>query len=148
MHFAVESARFFNKSNENNIGKLIYRNNVEANLNIPSGSQQQYHLEIVSQQAVAGIHIDSHQPVSTYQVVSQIPSSMTTPQLAYNNYHSEITNRYHGNSSGSSPLFRMKESLIGMAVFGEGNSRHSGNPALLSALNGFIDVLKKYFLPP
>jgi len=143
----TKAFRFFNKSNENNIGKLIYNNAIEANLNIPAGVQQQYHLEVGSQQAVAGIHIDSHQTVSNYQVVSQIPSSMTTPQIAYNNYYSEVANRYHGNSSGNSPLFRMKESLIGMAVFGEGNSRHSGNPALLAALNGFIDVLKK-ILPP
>ena len=139
--------KFFSKSNDNNIGKLVYVNGIDSNLNIPSSVQQQYHLEISSQQAVNGIHIDSHQPISIYQVVEQIPASMITPQIAYSNYYSEIASRYHGNSSGYSPLYRVKESLIGMAIFGEGNSRHSGNPALLNALNGFIETLKKV-LPP
>jgi len=41
----------------------------------------------------------------------------------------------------------MKESIISMAVFGEGNSRNQGNPELQKALQGFINVLHKV-LPP
>jgi len=42
-----------------------------------------------------------------------------------------------------SPLFRMKEALISMATFGEGNTYVDGKPELLQAYLGFIDVLTK-----
>jgi hypothetical protein len=41
----------------------------------------------------------------------------------------------------------MKEALIAMAVFGEGNRHSDGNPVVLKAFRGFVDVLRQ-LLPP
>jgi hypothetical protein len=97
--------------------------------------------------SINGMHIDSHKIISNYQQVANIPSNMTSPSSAYDSYYGEIHNRYHGGHSSYSPLYRMKEAIISMAVFGEGNSRNQGNPELQSALIGFISVLHKV-LPP
>ncbi|WP_223415302.1 MULTISPECIES: AAA family ATPase [unclassified Pseudomonas] len=135
---------FFKKDDDvNQVGRLRYSNGTIAPLKVSDQGAVQYHLEIGGQQAIAGIHIDSHQAVSNYQTIGSIPSSLLTAQSAYEQYHSEVYQRYHGGSGSYSPLYRMKESLIAMAVFGEGNSRSQGNPELKSALDGFIKILRE-----
>jgi predicted ATPase len=129
------------------VGELHYSNGQKTNLNIPEASSVAMHLKLQQAQTVKGVHIDSHQPVSTYQLLSNIPAHVLTAEQMYDSYFSEVTQKYNGGHTGSSPLFRMKESIVAMAVFGEGNSRSAGNPALLEALNSFIGVLKK-ILPP
>lgn len=138
---------FFKSESLDVVGKLSYTNGVDCNLHVSEGGAIQYSLNMPNQQAVVGVHIDSHQAVSNYQQVTNIPVSLTTVEQAYAQYFGEITQRYHGGHTGSSPLFRMKEAIVAMAVFGEGNSRSSGNPELFSALNGFVSILRK-ILPP
>lgn len=138
---------FFRRDQAQTVGKISYSNNSSASLIVPDNGVAQYTLSIHNQQPVLGIHIDSHKIVANYQQVGNIPANMTTPASAYDIYQNEIFNRYHGNGSGYSPLYRMKEAIIAMTLFGEKTSRSEGNPELLSALNGFIEVLRKV-LPP
>lgn len=143
---AKKISSFFKKETGFTVGRLAYSNGDESILSIQNNNSVQYSLDFV-QQSVAGLHIDSHQPVSAYQPVANIPATITTPEMAFGMYNGETLNRFMGNHTGYSPLYRMKESLIAMAMFGEPNSRSPGNPALLKALNGFVDVLRN-ILPP
>lgn len=123
------------------VGHLVYSDGSEAKLNVPESSSVQYSIDIIGQQHVTGIHIDSHQPIAVFQQVSQIPTTIISPSTAYANYNNEIVARYTGGHTGLSPTYRMKEAIIAMAMFGEGNSQVRGNPDVLRAYRGFIKVL-------
>lgn len=138
---------FFSKSDRSQVGELEYSNGVSGQIRVPQNQAVQYNVSITNQQSIRGIHIDSHQPVPRYQMVGQIPAGMVSPSLAYQQYHQEYLYHYTGGHSGYSPVYRLKEALIAMAMFGEPNSRSPGNPELKRALDGFIVVLRK-ILPP
>lgn len=125
------------------IGTLWYSNGTQASITTPATSEIQYNASISNQQHVRGLYIPSHRILSVYQAIGSIPTQGISAQQAYGMYQSELINRWHGGSSGYSPLFRMKEALISMATFGEGNSYVNGKPELLKAYLGFIDVLRK-----
>lgn len=129
-------------SSETNIGKLIYSNGREQPLSVPFSAGVQFAINL-DQLPVPGLHIDSHSPISQFQQVNQIPTNVISPENAYQNYNNEIVSKYHGSHSQFSPTYRMKEAIIAMAMFGEGNSHVLGNPAALEAYRGFIDALRK-----
>lgn len=137
----------FQKTTDNQVGEITYSNGKISNITIPQGTGITYNVSFTSQQIQRGIQIDSHQPTPRYQTVEQIPSAILTPINAYNQYNQEYQSQYYGGGSGYSPIYRLKEALISMAMFGESNSRSPGNPRLKNALDGFVEVLKK-ILPP
>ena len=124
------------------VGSIKYDNGVESQLQVPNQSSVEYNLEINKQETVAGIHIDSHAPITHFQQVGNIPTTIINPAKAYNSYNSEFVNRYQGGHTGSSPAYRMKEAIIAMTMFGEGNSRVQGNEEVLNAYLGFIKALR------
>ena len=125
-----------------NVGVIEYDNGVEARLQIPTGSSVQYNIGIKQQQSVSGIHIDSHAPTMHFQQVGQIPTTIINPAAAYNNYNSEVVQNYQGGHSGYSPVYRMKEAIIAMAIFGKGNVHVEGNREVLRAYEGFVECLR------
>jgi hypothetical protein len=127
------------------VGTLTYSNGIEGILQIPKEPGIQYAVQIANQQPVIGIHIDSHQAISFYQGVAQIPTNLISPEQAYNTYNGEIQNRFNGSHSQFSPIYRMKEAIISMATFGEGNKYVQGNREILDAYLGFVEVLRKLF---
>ena len=124
------------------IGKIIYSNEQEQIISVPASSGVQFEINF-NQLPVYGIHIDSHAPISYFQQVTQIPTNIISPENAYQNYNNEIVQRYNGHHSQYSPTYRMKEAIIAMAMFGEGNSYVQGNPEALSAYRGFVESLRK-----
>lgn len=129
------------------IGKISYSNSATANLLVGGGDQIQFNVQIAGQQPVRGLSIPSHRVLSHYQQISFIPTLGITAQQAFQSYSAEILNRLQGGHTGSSPFFRMKEALISMATFGEGNKYVRGRPELLRSYLGFTEVLRK-ILPP
>ncbi|MBS0228389.1 MAG: AAA family ATPase [Proteobacteria bacterium] len=125
------------------IGKVGYTNGSHASLNVPTAGSVEYGVSINGQQSVLGLSVPSHRIMSRYQAIQAIPTMGISAHQAYNSYNSEILNRFQGGHTGFSPLFRMKEALISMATFGEGNKYVKGKPELLRSYLGFIDVLKK-----
>lgn len=125
------------------IGKIFYSNGFEASITTPPISEIQYNASISNQQQVRGLYIPSHRILSAYQAIGSIPTQGISAQQAYGMYQNELFARWHGGHSSLSPLFRMKEALISMATFGEGNSYVSGKPELLKAYLGFIEILRK-----
>lgn len=126
------------------IGQIRYSNGVTTTIGLNKNNGIQYQVEIPSQQQVLGIHVDSYRPVPLYSTIVQIPMTPITADQAYNNYNSEVMTRYQLNSyTGTSPIVKMKEALISMAIFGEGNTAIGKNQALIELSSGFNSVLKK-----
>ncbi len=138
---------FFRQDADPKIGQITYSDGTIAELYVPRSGGAQYHLTFSRMPSMPGIHVDSHHAVLTYQSVGNVPAHLTDPEQILNYYNNEVRNLYGGHHTGVSPIFRMKESIISMVVFGEKTSRGAGNPVLVNALNGFVDVLKK-ILPP
>jgi hypothetical protein len=130
------------KRSRTDVGTISYTNGNEAWLQLPNQSQASYIVEVGNRQPVVGFHIDSHQAVSRYQPVGQIASDILSPAIAYQKYNAEIFSRHQGGHTGFSPLYRMKEAIISMAIFGEGNKHIEGNPQLLRTYVGFVDALR------
>ncbi|MBM7331139.1 AAA family ATPase [Agrobacterium sp. S2] len=124
------------------IGALAYTNGVSSRLSVPVAAGIQYSTTIENMNHVVGLNISSHRPVPTYQQVQNIPTSGIGANQAYENYKSEIVNRYNNSFSQFSPTYRMKEAIISIAMFGPGNDYVQPNPKLQSLLLGFKDVLK------
>ena len=135
--------RFWKKrSDMSNVGAIGYNNGVESELQIPTKSSVQYNIKIPNQQSVPGIHLDSHAPITHFQQVGQIPTTIVTAATAYDAYNAEVIQKYQGGHTGYSPAYRMKESIIAMAIFGEGNTRVQANEEVLKAYLGFVDALR------
>lgn len=131
-----------NASDQNSVGRLTYKPEAVVPLSVPHNIGLSYALEF-NMRSVQGIHVDSHQPISVYQPVGQIPTHIISSQQAYQNYDGEIRQRFSGGYGGSSPIFRMKEAIISMAMFGEGNKYAPGNKVILDAYLGFVSKLRE-----
>ena len=131
------------RSEMSNVGAIGYDNGTLCDLEIPKESSVQYNVKIIRQQTVPGIHLDSHAPISYFQQVAQIPTNIVTAETAYNAYNTEVIERYQGGHTGYSPTYRMKECIIAMAMFGEGNSHVKANDQVLKAYQGFVAALRK-----
>lgn len=131
------------QSVQNEIGAIKYNNGVEAKLTAPEVTGASFNIAISNQQKVLGTHIDSHQPISNYKMIDKIPLKPMAASRAYSEYNAEVNRAYTGNSNrtNETPMYRLKESLISLAVFGEGNSKVEGNPELLQFYSEFEDVL-------
>lgn len=130
------------RSDVSNVGAIQYNNGIESVLQVPAHAAVQYNVNIPQQQTVPGIHIDSHPPITHFQQVGQIPTTIMTPTTAYNAYNTEVINKYQGGHTGYSPVYRMKEAIIAMAMFGEGNTHVQPNAELLNAHLGFVKALR------
>ena len=135
--------RFWTKrSDMSNVGTIGYDNDIESELQIPTESSVQYQVNVPRQQPIHGIHIDSHAPVAHFQQVGQIPTTIVNATTAYDAYNNEVLQKYQGVHTGYSPTYRMKEAIIAMAMFGEGNTRVQANKKVLTAYLGFVDTLR------
>lgn len=128
---------------QDQIGSILYSNGNRATLSVPTVGSVEYGVSIAGQQNVPGLSIPSHRVLSRYQAIQSIPTHGISAQQAFANYHNEIHGRFHGSHSSYSPLFRMKEALISMATFGEGNRYVKGSPELLKSYLGFVEVLRR-----
>lgn len=124
------------------IGEMRYSNGVAGLIGLNNQQAQSYGLMIQNQQPVLGLHIGSHRGLTPYQQVQNISLQPTLPSQAYQTFVQEVVQRMVGGHTGFTPIYRMKESLIGMAAFGEGNSYLQSNREVLEAFKGFIEVLK------
>lgn len=125
------------------IGSISYQNGVVATVGFHEHQAQAYGLQINNQQQVLGVPISSHRTVSAYQQVQGLSLQLITIANAYQAFFGEYVNRMNGGHSQFSPLYRMKETLIAMAAFGEGNQHLEKNSELFSAFEGFGKILKK-----
>jgi hypothetical protein len=131
------------------VGHVGYTTGHVCALQIPEeqGSAA-FNVSYSAQQPVPGLFIPSHRPTFVYQQVSQIPTVAPTRQQLFDNYLNEVRGRYYATpGSGYSPAYRLKEALIALALFGEGNSTVEPNPEALAIYRGFVEILRRV-LPP
>jgi len=134
-------------SPQNIVGSITYKNDITSNISIPESGGVQYQAQIINQQSVVGMHINSHRHQQNYQQVSSIPTNAIGAEQAYGVYISELMQRFQGGHSQFSPSYRMKEAIISMATFGPGNANVHGNPDVERLFNEFKIILGK-LLPP
>lgn len=132
---------------KNSVGSLTYSNDINSHIVVPESGGVQYNVQISNQQAVVGLHINSHRSIQSYQQINSIPTSVIGAEQAYSSYFSEVMNKYQGGYTQFSPLYRMKEAIISMATFGPGNSNVQKNPELERLFLEFKTILSKV-LPP
>ncbi|MDA9437237.1 AAA family ATPase [Bradyrhizobium sp. CCBAU 51627] len=133
----------FRTEQPNAIGYVDYTDNHRCTLTL-SGGAWQSELNLSNPRAIQGLFIDSHRPSPYYSQVGQIQLQPMTAEQSFANYNGEMQTRYQGGYTGSSPIFRMKESLISMAIFGEGNTTLGGsNQQILDTFLGFNEILRR-----
>ena len=136
--------KYFNSEQKNNnqVGELIYSNDLSTMLLVPSTNSIAYNLQTTNQQQVQGLYIGSHRPTQSYQQITNIPTNVITADAAFQSYSNETKTRYAGGHSQHSPVYRMKEAIISMATFGPGNQYVEKNIALEKTFSDFKNVLK------
>lgn len=125
------------------IGQIDYDNHVTSSIGYHEQQVNSYGITISHQQNVVGVSIGSHRTVSNYQAVQGLSLTTLAISDAYNAYANEYWSRMNGGQTGYSTIYRMKESLIAMAAFGDGNTHLEPNKELSKAFLGFIEILKK-----
>lgn len=98
--------------------------------------------------SVNGVYITSHRQQFQYSKINSIPAKFDALDSILDGYISKYKMSY-GNQREqeivkleNSPTYRIKSSLISMAVFGEGNSVVAPNPEALDTFRGFEQVLR------
>ncbi|RWU22843.1 AAA family ATPase [Pseudomonas alkylphenolica] len=129
------------------IGSLTYSNGAVAELIVPDNGSVAYTVEIRNQHQIQGLNINSHRPVQSYQPIASIPTNAINAEQAYQTYYSELMQRYQNGYSQYSPVYRMKETLISMAMFGAGNQYVQKDEALEQLFLNFKKILSEV-LPP
>lgn len=140
--------RWFKGENENvsnQIGQIIYSNNVNSALTIPSGNNSaQYNISFANMQSVRGLNIPSHRPVFFYQPVPHISTQKRTREEAYQlAYQSSFNKLFSENSGYKTTNYYIKETLLNWAMGGNGNEFIEPDPELRSHFKGFESVLRR-----
>jgi len=130
-------------SQATSVGEISYKNGGVCNLQVPAGNDQnpQYQLQYNGQLSVIGLHIPSHRPAITFERVNQLPTNPKNNQQQYQEFQQLLLQTY-GSANVRNPGLVLKQSLISLALFGEGNSAVEGNAEYKSLFDGFQEVLK------
>jgi hypothetical protein len=124
------------------VGEIIYDNDVKAVLHAPLVGQAQYTLTIRGQQNVEGFFIPSHRSTFNYQQLGSLPLRQTfSKEDAFLRISESVRNRYSG-GGGAPSSYHMKEILVSWNIFGYGNPVMPGREDLLQHFRDFENVLK------
>jgi hypothetical protein len=99
-----------------------------------------------------GVYITSHRQAFSYAKIPNIPTNVSAAGELLASYTQRLKSTYKEPKeqelikAEQTPSFRIKQSLIALAVFGEGNSIVSPNYEALDTFRGFEQILK-FVLP-
>jgi predicted ATPase len=108
------------------VGTIQYDNDTSCRLFTKRRVSANYELEYAGLQAVPGLLIPSHRPATVYQPVPNIPTDPVTVQQHYQQYQQLLLQSF-GAGSFRNPGMIQKQSIIALALFGEGNSTVAPN---------------------
>jgi hypothetical protein len=125
------------------IGQVEYDTGERCELivNRVSGGAQ-YQPEYRRMMETVGLHIPSHRQVTTYNQVQNIPAEPLSAVQQYQQYQQLLTQAY-GGGRAENPGKIQKQSLISLAMFGEGNSSVTPNHEMARVFLEFQQVLRK-----
>lgn len=129
--------------NHDAVGTLTYSNGASSSLMVPKAGGATYSVHIPHAQEVKGLFINSHRPVSGYQAIGSIPTNAISIEQAYQLYNQEVINKYNNSYSQYSPIYRIKEAIVSMAMFGPGNRNVQKNIELEKNYDEFKEILSK-----
>lgn len=143
-----ESAKDYDpaENHQTRVGTIRYSSGDVCELLTTPFVSAQYQLNYSNAQGVDGLHIPSHRPVATYNAIGAIPTDPTTATQSYQQFQQLLAQAY-GGGGGQNPGRIQKQSLISLAVFGEGNSSVQANSDLKRIFDSFQEVLRRV-MPP
>ena len=137
-----EQPKFSNSPGSTNIGSLVYGNGSIANLTVPTQVSPSFSIDIAGQIPQRGMYIPSHRPQFSYQQVDSIPTVPRRRDAAYNSYADIIRVRYYGGHHQRTPNYYLKETLMALAAFGEGNRTIEPDKESAEIFDGFEETLR------
>lgn len=131
-------------------GELVLANGTSVSLGIPTTDSITHAYGALN--TAKGVYITSHRQAFSYSRINNIPTSVNAAEQLLASYTERL--RYtHGElrqqeivKAEQTPSFRIKQSLIALAMFGEGNSVVSSDYDALDTFQGFERILK-FVLP-
>lgn len=123
------------------IGTIKYDSDTSCELFVNTITAAQYHPDYRNMQPVEGLHIPSHRPITSYNNVQNISTEPITSTQQYQQYQQLLVQAY-GGSRTDNPGKIQKQSLISLALLGEGNSHVTPNAEMKRVFKGFQKVLK------
>lgn len=127
------------------IGSIKYSNGAEAELQVSVEVLENYQVKISNQPVLNGVYITSHRPVYAYQKVHDIPTEVSAIDQLFDQYIDNLRQYYAPRAKIESPSYRLKRSLISLAIFGYGNEAVEPNPRARNIFEDFQEVLRKVF---
>ncbi len=123
------------------IGKIVYTDGSEATIGVNEQVSESFQVSVANQQPVEGVFLPSHRPVYSYQRVTQIPATLDTREQLFSQFYSNLRGMYQPGPRYESPSYRLKSSLISLAVFGYGNQAVDPNAEAVATFEGFEKIL-------
>ena len=96
-----------------------------------------------------GVYVTSHRPLYSYAAVTSIPTSVNYASELLRLYTEHLVDVYqvkenrHVVDPSDAPSFRLKQTLMALAVFGEGNSSISGDSEAFQTFKEFESILRE-----
>ncbi|MDN8167216.1 AAA family ATPase [Acinetobacter nosocomialis] len=129
------------------LGEITYSNNRTGYILLPSQQQNNQgpiqFFNIFNQQNIDGLHVNSHRPPPKYSKMESIPVDPMNAEQAFNIYDIQNKRIYLSEYTDKTPLLKMKEALISMAAFGQGNNFIENNKNIESLFINFNNILKQ-----
>ncbi|WP_246756919.1 AAA family ATPase [Bradyrhizobium neotropicale] len=135
-----------NQNSQFLVGRIEYTAGGACDMWTTTIVKAQYQLQYQAMQHVDGLYIPSHRPVATYNAVGQIPTDPTTAAQSYQQFQSFLAQAY-GGGAAHNPGRIQKQSIISLAVFGEGNSSVQPDAQMRSVFDRFQEILRRV-MPP
>ncbi len=110
-----------------NIGRIDYDTGQKCDLFTDKLVTSNYSLKYSGLQAVSGLYIPSHRPQAIHSPVQSIPTNPISSQQQYQEYQNLMIQAF-GSQNVRNPGTVQKQSIIALAVFGEGNDSVLPNP--------------------
>lgn len=147
--FIKKSLDSVNISN-NKIGEIEYGNDRVADLTLPDQVDNTYGVNIINNERILGVYINSHRPTFPYRMVKNIPTQVKGRDEIYGKYL-EFTKTFvhdsYRNSNEMSATSLIKETIASLAMFGYGNQVVSPNEEAKKLFEDYEEILR-IVLPP
>lgn len=129
------------------IGKISYSDDKIALLSVPENVNQVFKVNISQMESIPGLHIPEHRPTYFYQTINSIPTTPPSRNQMFSKYSNQVKTRYSGGHTPQSASYFIKEALISLALFGQGNDYVAPSRKALETFEGFQEILR-IVMPP
>lgn len=130
-----------NENSKIQVGTIWYENGDVCKLVTSLVVTANYSLQYAGLQPVHGLYVPSHRPQAVHSPVQNIPTNPVTSQQQYQQYQNLLMQMF-GASSVKNPGTIQKQSIISLAVFGDGNSAVVPNNEYRKTFERLQDVLR------